>query len=392
MASPAVSTANAQHWKARLADAWLTRNRLSRILWPLSVVMCLLVRMRSAMYRQGWFRMERLPVPVIVVGNVVVGGAGKTPTVMAIVRHLQAQGHQPGIISRGYGRTTLPGTDPQAPLEVLPDTPARLAGDEPLLLRQTTGVPVVVARHRADAGRALLASHPETTVLVCDDGLQHLALHADVSVAVFDERGAGNGWLLPAGLLREPWPTHTTRPVDMVLHIVNQGSMPTALPCPPGTRMYRATRCLADEAISALGQRVPLRSLAASRELPNVALAGIAKPRVFFDMLESAGMALEHTIALDDHHDFSDRSDINFNSKLLNTIERKRLFFTEKDAVKLFPLIRGMSPPSVPDPASVDTAIRTPNAWAVPLTLTPEPDFLTAIDLKLSLFNGHQTA
>lgn len=394
MAAPPAATAS---WKARLSDAWLTRNRLSRSLWPLSLVMGLLVRTRSALYRQGWLTRERLPVPVIVVGNVVVGGAGKTPTVMALVRHLQGQGQRPGVISRGYGRSVAPGTTPEAPLEVEPDTPAHLAGDEPLLIRQTTGVPVVVARQRSTAGRALLARHPDTTVLICDDGLQHLALHADVAVAVFDERGIGNGWLLPAGLLREPWPAHPSRTVDMVLHIRNQATAPPPhpqplppLPCPPHTDLYRATRCLADQAVSAHGQHAPLQSLASTTQLPSVALAGIAKPQVFFDMLSAAGLHLDQCIALDDHHDFSADSNAFNQSDLLHAIQHKRLFLTEKDAVKLFPLIRQLAPQAGYLP--LNTALRTPGAWAVPLTLTPEPGFFAAIDLKLSLLNGHQTA
>ena len=386
----AQASSSVSSWKSRLADAWMSRNALSRALWPLSLSMEALVRIRAALYRADWLPRQRLPVPVIVVGNVVVGGAGKTPTVMAIIRHLQQQGHHPGVISRGYGRMVAPGSSADAALDVQADTPAHLAGDEPLLIRQATGVPVVVARRRIDAGRQLLALYPCTTVLVCDDGLQHLVLHADIAVAVFDERGLGNGWLLPAGLLREPWPDHTSRRIDMVLHIGNHGTTPAPLPCPPGTRIFQASRSLADEAISAFGHRIPLHTLAANRVRPNVALAGIAKPQVFFDMLHGKGIYLTQKIALEDHHDFSEPNTKNDNQEVWDAVNTKQLFMTEKDAVKLFPLIRNLKS-SQPADLQLGNA-DTPNAWAIPLTLSLEQAFLSTLDQKLSLIHGHQTA
>ena len=159
------------------------------------------------------------------VGNVVVGGAGKTPATVAIVQHLRKTGHRPGVVSRGYGRRSKHSDRLNDVLQVGPDTPADTSGDEPALISRATGVPVFVGRSRIAAGRALLEAFPDTTVLVCDDGLQHLALHADVAVAVFDERGIGNGWLLPAGLLREPWPRSWGRPIDMVLRVQRNGTV-----------------------------------------------------------------------------------------------------------------------------------------------------------------------
>src|SRR5690606_24360938 len=131
-----------------------------------------------------------------------------TPVTLALVRHLRDRGWHPGVVSRGYGRRT------RDVREVLPASSPAEVGDEPLLIARAAGVPVFVGRQRAQAGRALLAAHPRTDILVCDDGLQHLALARDLEVCVFNDEGAGNGWLLPAGPLREPWP----RRVDWVLH------------------------------------------------------------------------------------------------------------------------------------------------------------------------------
>jgi tetraacyldisaccharide 4'-kinase len=320
---------------------------------------------------------------VIVVGNVVVGGAGKTPTVIAIVRHLQQQGHRPGVISRGYGRK-IPKAGASATgetaLEVRADTPAELSGDEPLLIQHATQVPVFVARQRVQAARALLAHCPDTTVVICDDGLQHLALHADISVVVFDERGVGNGWLLPAGLLREPWPGRTARRVDLVLHATAQGPdaapLPT-VPCPPHVNLFRAHKQLATHARSAGGQLRPLAGLTSPGEPPLMALAGIAKPQGFFDMLHATGLQLAHTLPLADHQPYDDF----LKSKLSNEIKRYRLICTEKDAVKLFPLLNTPPHPEVED-----------SVWTIPLALTPEPAFFDALDERLSSPNGLSTA
>ena len=193
-----------QGWPAM----WLHRNLRSWALWPVSQLYRALIALRAALYKMGALRSQHPGKPVIVVGNVVAGGSGKTPVVMALVRYLQSQGLRPGVISRGYGRTT---TDCRA---VLPHAVASEVGDEPLLIATQCQVPVYVARQRIQAARALLAQHPDTDVLVCDDGLQHLALARDIDICIFNAQGTGNGFLLPAGPLREPWP----RPVDWVLY------------------------------------------------------------------------------------------------------------------------------------------------------------------------------
>lgn len=367
-------------WKTTLTRAWQGRGPLARALWPISLLYGLLVRLRWVAYRRGWLPSTRLPVPVIVVGNVVVGGAGKTPTVMAIVRHLQQQGHFPGVVSGGYGRT-MDDKDRDNVVEVNATTPARLAGDEPLLIQRSTGVPVFVAKRRVLAAKALLNQHPATTVLICDDGLQHLALHADIRIAVFDERGIGNGWLLPAGLLREPWPLPPSgRPVSMVLRIGQASTPGKPLPCPEHVPVFHAHRHLAEHALSAQGDRVPMDEL---KRFRFTALAGIAKPQAFFDMLAAAGFVLEDALALADHQEFEDKKD----SIILNIIKHKDTIFTEKDAVKIFPLMQKNGHSSARFPELV-----CPQTWAVPLVLTLNPDFFAALDEKLSSPHGHQTA
>ena len=316
-----------------LTRAWLQRGWLARLLWPLSVLYGRLVHLRKTMYRLGWLASQRLPVPVLVVGNVVAGGAGKTPVVMAVVQHLQARGIRVGVISRGYGRRS------QACLEVLPERSVEDVGDEPALIQRRTSAPVFVAARRLEAGRALLARHPKTQVLVCDDGLQHLALQRDLEIGVFDDRGVGNGFLLPAGPLREPWP----RPLDLLLHTGRQ----------PAFAGFRAKRQLASHALRADGSQVALSDLASGK--PLLALAAIAQPEAFFDMLRAQGLPLAATVALPDHHDFS-----NFECK---TSVIYTLLCTEKDAVKLWD--------------------KEPAALAVPLNFEPEAAFWTAFDQKI---------
>ncbi|MDI1342360.1 tetraacyldisaccharide 4'-kinase [Polaromonas sp.] len=335
---------------------------LACLLWPLSRLYGLLAELRRLAFRAGYFRSERLPVPVLVVGNVVAGGAGKTPAVIALVQHLQARGLRVGVVSRGYGRTS-----PHC-LEVLPGTPIDASGDEPALIRRVTGAPVFVASRRVEAARALLAAHCQTQLIVCDDGLQHYALQRDVEIAVFDERGVGNGWLLPAGPLREPWPDRLQRGVrvggrgiDLVLHSGAHAAF-------TGSSGFGSTRRLADHALRADGSRVALDSLAGQ---PLLALAGIAKPEAFFAMLRDRGLMLAETRALPDHY--------SFDSYPRPQDKGYTVICTEKDAVKLFP--------------------RQANVLAVPLEFSPEPAFFTALDALLAPLlsplpspHGHQTA
>ncbi|HKB52813.1 MAG TPA: tetraacyldisaccharide 4'-kinase, partial [Ramlibacter sp.] len=190
-----------------LQRAWLRRGLLASALWPLSVLFGAIAALRRQAFRRGLLHRERVAAPVVIVGNVVAGGAGKTPVVIELVRHLRARALNPGVISRGHGRQA------RDCREVREDSDPARVGDEPLLIARAGGAPVFVAPSRAQAARALLAAHPECAVIVSDDGLQHERLARDVEICVFDDRGVGNGWLLPAGPLREPWP----RRADLVL-------------------------------------------------------------------------------------------------------------------------------------------------------------------------------
>ena len=339
-----------------LRQSWLSRGWLACLLLPLAWVHGLAVHARRLLYRHGLFKSERFPVAVIVVGNVVAGGAGKTPLVIALATHLQAQGHYVGVVSRGYGRS---GGDT---LEVATDTPVNVSGDEPALIKRALAAPVFVAIKRTDAVRALLAAYPNTSVVLCDDGLQHYALRRDIEIATFDDRGIGNGWLLPAGPLREPWPERLRRGLDFVLHTGQA----------PAFEGFSSKRRLADDAIDGNGNRIALASL---KEGSVTAVAAIAEPEAFFRMLRQRGITLQTTIALPDHHDFSG---FDFSSFAGQTV-----LCTEKDAVKLF---------SKPHFAAT-------KLLAVPLEFSPEPAFLAALDARLAQVisqlpsrHGHQTS
>ena len=302
-------------WAARLQAAWLTRGVFAVCLLPLAALFGTLVALQRALYRNGLLPTTRLPVPVIVVGNLVVGGAGKTPTVIALVRHLQARGRTPGIVSRGYGRSADTRVDVQT------DTPVSEAGDEPLLLRLRTGAPVVVGRDRAAVGRALLRLHPAVDVLVSDDGLQHHRLARDLQLLVFDERGVGNGWLLPAGPLREPMAA--TPPADtLVLYNASAPSTPW-----PGSLARRGLSGVSLIDDWWRGQAPSPAALEALRGRSLLAVAGLARPGRFFEMLRAQGLTIA-TRTLPDHDAYAaqpwpaDTADV---------------IVTEKDAVKLKP-------------------------------------------------------
>ncbi len=322
----------------RLQKAWYApsgKNWLSLAFLDLSWLYGGLVKLRRKLYARGIFQSTKIQVPVIVVGNVIAGGAGKTPVVMALAEFLRAHGFQPGVVSRGYGRKSAD------VLEVLPGIPVSQSGDEPALIKSKLNAPVFIANKRSDAAQALLAAHPQTDLIVCDDGLQHLGLQRDIEICVFDERGIGNGRLLPAGPLREHWP----REVDFILH---RGGL---------AQGFEIERRLADHALRSDGTCIALADLAA-HEL--TAVAGIAHPENFFSMLRARGLNLKETLALPDHYDFNSNSPISYACEWL--------ICTEKDAVKLWqtPLAKQC------------------NILAVPLQLNLPQAFTTALLEKLS--------
>ena len=281
--------------------------------------------------RRASARAAPLPVPVIVVGNVIVGGAGKTPTVIALVALLRAWGRHPGIVSRGHGRAD------DAALLLDAATPAEAAtsgafGDEPLLMHRRTGAPVSVARQRRVAVLRLLEAHPEVDVVIADDGLQHHALARDVELVVFDGRGIGNGHPLPAGPLREHasaiWPAGPDTPPRFILVNGRWPAAPArALPA-PRKHCFEATRALGGALLLqdwARGGVATRDALHALRGHPLLAAAGIGDPERFFAMLEAEGLAIAR-LPLADHATFD---------PLPWPAGTADVVVTEKDAVKL---------------------------------------------------------
>ena len=293
------------------ARHWYRRTALSTLLLPIAWAFSLIAAMRRLMYRTGLFPSVRLSVPVVVVGNLTVGGTGKTPLVIWMAKMLSSKGMHPGIVLRGYAGAQ------RGAREVLAGTDAALVGDEAVLLVERTGCPVWVGANRADAASALLHSHPRCNVLICDDGLQHYRLARDLEVAVEDERGHGNGRLLPAGPMREP----ADRPVEVTVANV-PGDRP--LPVRNG-RVLRMTfspgqlRWVVGERA---GESIGIEQLKGMRLH---AVAGIGNPVRFFSMLDSLGLnAIPHAFA--DHHAFTP-ADLEFP-------DCDAILMTEKDAVK----------------------------------------------------------
>jgi tetraacyldisaccharide 4'-kinase len=314
--------------------AWQRRGPLACALYPLSLLFRTLTALRRRLYRAGLLRSNRLPVPVVVVGNIFIGGTGKTPLTIWLVRQLRAAGLTPGVVSRGFGAK---GSAPR-PVTAL-STPAQV-GDEPVLIATRACCPVMVGRDRAAAGRALLAAHPEVNVIITDDGLQHYALQRDVEIMLFDGRGTGNGWTLPAGPLREG----PGRRRDVT--VVNTPELTPALAQRVGNGgpVFQMT-LLGDaaERLTDRHQRVTLAELAA-RPVKVAAVAGIGNPARFFAMLANAGLRCAE-LALPDHHDFLDNP--------LRGLDADVILMTEKDAVKC---------------TQIEELKDDPRLWVVPVT------------------------
>jgi tetraacyldisaccharide 4'-kinase len=298
-----------------LVDHWYSQRPsiLAVALRPLSMLFGAAVALRRALYRDGVRRSVALPVPVVIVGNITVGGSGKTPLVAALVAALAQRGFHPGVVSRGYGRDR--GGD-AAIIVGARDDPRRV-GDEPLLLARA-GCTVAVARDRVAAGLALLSHDPACDVIVADDGLQHYRLERNVEIAVVDAaRALGNGWLLPAGPLREP----ATRldEVDAVVMLVGEGSRPARVRLRAFTMTLRA-----GDFFRVGNERASAPASAFAGEGVH-AVAGIGDPARFFAQLDALGIrAVPH--AFPDHHRFK-AADLEFAGA-------RAILMTEKDAVK----------------------------------------------------------
>lgn len=310
-----------------MTRAWLRRGPLACALWPVSLVFGALGAVRRLLFRSGLLASARLPVPVVIVGNIFIGGTGKTPFTIWLAEALRAAGFTPGIISRGHGGAG------SAPRLVAGDALAAEVGDEPLLIARRSGCPVMVGRDRPAAARALLEQFPHVDVIISDDGLQHYALQRDVEIVLFDGRGAGNGWLLPAGPLREP----VSRRRDFTVVNASQAHAGNLR----GALFYMRLAGTHAEQLIDRSRRVALPTL---RDRRIVAAAGIGNPGRFFATLRGAGLEFAE-LPLPDHHDFLDDP--------FRTLDADIILITEKDAVKC---------------GQIENLKRDPRLWVVPVT------------------------
>ncbi|MDT8999184.1 tetraacyldisaccharide 4'-kinase [Paucibacter sp. APW11] len=337
----------------RLQRAWRDDDALAQALRPLAALHGALIRLRVLLYRLGFKRAASLPVPVIVVGNWIVGGAGKTPTTLALLRRCAALGLRAGVISRGYGRS-----DETLIRVVSGGDSATEVGDEPLLIQRRAGVPVAVGRDRVATARALLAAHPDLQVLISDDGLQHWRLPRQLSVLVFDERGLGNGRLLPAGPLRQNRPLAAapgSSSEQLVLYNAPQAS--TALTGHLAQRRLAGAVRLKDWWAGQPATLQALQALCSARARPLLAAAGMAAPQRFFAMLREQGLVIDE-LPLPDHYRFD---------TLPWPADTPTLLITEKDAVKLLP-----------------ERLHGTEVWVVTLDFSPEQAFEQALDSHLA--------
>ncbi len=319
-----------------LERAWYGPRHQLWFLWPLHALMWCVVALRRWAYRVGVFQSTAINVPVVVIGNITVGGTGKTPLTVFVIRQLQQRGYQPGIISRGYG-----GHAPHYPLLVNDTTDARHCGDEPLLLARRTGVPLMVDPDRVRAAQTLVQRGCD--VIVSDDGLQHYRLRRDIEIAVIDAvRQIGNGWLLPAGPLREP----SSRLTHVDLRVGNGASIP---------HLGEHAMQLSMSEIKSLDNAQTQR-LSEWRGTRVHAVAGIGNPERFFMQLESLGVVVERH-PFSDHHDFQP-SDLPWHDA--------PVLMTEKDAMKCQRFARA-------------------GLWYVPVDASLNTDFVAALTAKLNV-------
>ncbi len=289
----------------KIENIWYGQSPWRYLLLPFSALFCLLSTLKRWTYHLGLIKPQEVSVPIIVIGNISVGGTGKTPLVAWMVDHLRSQGYKPAIISRGYG-----GKAKKWPQQVRSDSDPQMVGDETVLLARRCGCPVAAAPQRISAARALL-KHADCDIIISDDGLQHYDMHRDLEIAVVDGvRRFGNGHCLPAGPLREP--VSRLNSVDMVVinGVAGRNEFSMKL---KGDRLTRIDKPHIVQ---------PLKALAGCRVH---GVAGIGNPKRFFDQLRASGLeVIEHPMA--DHHPF-DASDIQFSDDL-------PVIMTEKDAVK----------------------------------------------------------
>ena len=306
--------------RAWLESEWQRLGGGALVLLPFALVFGLVVALRRFAYAARILPAWRARVPVIVVGNITVGGTGKTPLVIEILEILSRRGWTPGVVARGYGRVPRREHDPRGVVRVYPDlaTPEHF-GDEPVVIARRSRVPVYISPDRPAAARALLDAHPEVNVLVSDDGLQHYALARDVELAVVDgERRFGNGLLLPAGPLREP--VSRLKSVDAA--VVN-GGYSDQIPAPRQFAMQLGRERFV--ALAGNQEASPQEFALAARGRSVAAVAGIGNPARFFEHLAALGIQARR-LPFSDHHAFQPAE--------LKLPGAELIVMTEKDAVK----------------------------------------------------------
>jgi len=288
-----------------IEDLWYGKHPLSIVLAPFAWCYQFIMTLRHLAYQSGVLPMQRLNIPVIVVGNIVVGGTGKTSLVIWLAENLKAKGYKPGIISRGYKSKVK-----QWPQQVRKDSNPELVGDEPVLLARRTDCPIAIAPNRHAAAEALI-EHEQVDIIICDDGLQHYALARDIEIAVIDGvRRYGNGRCLPAGPLREP--ISRLKSIDMV--VCNSGAVRGEFEM---VYVPQQPCSVADE-----NKKCDIEQF---RNKPLHAIAGIGNPAKFFSYLRGRGIhTVEHEFP--DHYQFK-AEDICFDDNF-------PVVMTEKDAVK----------------------------------------------------------
>lgn len=296
----------------RLQDRWYAAQRPALALRAAASLYGVLAHTRKCLYERGLLRQIRLPIPVVMVGNITVGGTGKTPLTLWLADALERAGRRPGIACRSYRAHA------DTPALVRPaDDPAQ-KGDEAVLMATRAGCPVWSGPKRARTAVALIAAHPDVDVLLCDDGLQHYALERDLELAVVDAaRGFGNGWLIPAGPLREP-----IARLECVDAIVLNGEadvpgLPHAIP------RYRMR--LRGDSFSRVGHPEHMRNVREFAGKRIAAIAGIGHPERFFGHLRSLGLEFEPK-AFPDHHRYAPSE--------IAALDADYVLMTEKDAIK----------------------------------------------------------
>ena len=295
-----------QRLEQYVTHAWYRGALWLWLLWPFSLLTSLVVARRRRRFLLH--PPTPLSVPIVVVGGITVGGSGKTPVVLALIKELQARGKRAGVVSRGYG-----GAQSYAPQEVSESTPATMVGDEPVLIKQESCVPVAVCRDRRSAVECLISKH-DLDVILSDDGMQHYQMPRSFEIAIVDgSRGLGNGRLLPMGPLREP--PSRLREVDFVLERNSEDAERRVSYRPTGFRHHTTGRCME------IAQAVDMWGTQSVG-----AITGLGQPEQFFDLLRALGVTVTAR-ALRDHRPIS--------SGMLKATEGQIVVITSKDAVKL---------------------------------------------------------